>query len=309
MNRKLRAHLIVLPRWFALPCFGVVSLIGSVLAGGTLSQLNTWLGFIIVTLAMWSGHAQNTFWDWKAGLDDGEDRSVEKEYSAGCEVISGGLLKPGEVVTNFVILGILSIVVSVILSFRVGWPVIVPVVLGLAIPYFYTRGKFSWYHEAALAAGVVLATVGGMLAINPAAAWWQGVLVGLIPAIILSFLGLPLDEYPDASHNLKKGVHSLPYQIWANDFSLSLFLLTWVCILYSFQMFLIFIDILKPMTAISFALVPFFMYKIVTVQAAADILKQFTDNPISLPVFNKHAKILVVFGMLWPILLLIGQVI
>ncbi|GAI55101.1 unnamed protein product, partial [marine sediment metagenome] len=60
MKGRIKTHLFTLPRWFALAFFGPSALIGSLLAGGTLAELNTWLGFIAVAFLMAAGHSQNT---------------------------------------------------------------------------------------------------------------------------------------------------------------------------------------------------------------------------------------------------------
>ena len=169
MKAKLKAHLWTSGRWFALPFFGGAALIGSLLAGGTLSELNTWLGFITVALFMACAHSQNSYIDWAVGLDsiekDYTGGSVEKGYTGGCGILK--ILSVRELILNFTGWAILGLIPLIILSLRVTPYILIPAILGLAVPYFYTRGKFSWYHETALATGVVLAAVVGMFAVNP----------------------------------------------------------------------------------------------------------------------------------------------
>ena len=183
----------------------------------------------------------------------------------------------------------------------------VPAISGLAVPYFYTRGKFSWYHETALAAGVVLSLILGMLAIDPHAAWWKGILVALPAAIVLCYMGLALDEYPDAAANLKKGVKSLAYRVWDLNFDLCLYLVAWMLLLCIFQVFLIATGFLKPLTAISLILFPFVMARMVFFSPWAKNLRLSPENKVYLEGFTKEAKFLVLIAMLYPILVLIGQ--
>lgn len=309
MKGKIKAHLWTSGRWFALPFFGCSALIGSVLAGGSLSELNTWLGFIAVALFMACCHSQNTYIDWAVGLDRGEEKSVEKGYAGGCGLISGGILTPREVIFNFTGWFILGLIPVIILCLRVGPYILIPVALGAAVPYFYTRGKFSWYHETALAAGVVLAAVVGMFAVTPNPEWWIGVIVALPIAVSLSYLGLAFDEYPDAEANLKKGVKSVAYKVWECRFDLSLYLLAWFVIVYTFQVFLIAIGLLEPLTAISFVVFPLLLARLIFVKPHADALRENPASEVALQGFTATGKILVMVLCLYPVLILVGQVV
>lgn len=316
--KKLKIHLLTLPRWFALPWFGGCALIGSVIAGGTLGELNTWLAFISVALLMASGHSQNSYIDWAVGLDS-KDGSVEKGYTGGCGVIPGGLLSPAEVVFNFIALAAAGLAVCGVIAARVNPYVFVPAVLSLAVPYFYTKGKFSWYHETALASGIVLGTIQGMLAVNPNAEWWRGILVALPPAIVLCYLGLAFDEYLDAEANLGKGVKSLAYKVWEYRFDLSLYILCWLVALYILQLFLITIGVLKPLTMISLIDFPAIVAVLVFLKPWADDVRKCADyfpSPVktykrnkAIQGFNKVGRVLVLIGMTYPLLILLGQAI
>lgn len=303
---KLKAHLWTLPRWFALPFFGGSALIGSLLAGGTLGELNTWLGFIAVALLMACGHSQNSYIDWVAGLDRVEgEGSVEKGYTGGCGILK--VLTPKELILNFIGWGIAGLVVCGVVASRVTPYILVPAVLGLAVPYFYTRGKFSWYHETALASGVVLAGVSGMFAVNPHPTWWQAIVVVLPMAIILSYLGLAFDEYLDAYSNLKTGVKSLAFKVWEYRFDLSLYILAWLSMVYALQVFLITVGLLKPLTMLSGICFPFLLATVVLLKPYADAIR---DNPVDKAAqegFNRIGKLLVLIAMLFPVLVVIGQ--
>lgn len=307
--RKIKAHLWTSGRWFALPFFGCSALIGSIIAGGSLSELNTWLGFIAVALFMACCHSQNTYIDWAVGLDRGEEKSVEKGYTGGCGLISEGILSPREVIFNFVGWFILGLIPTIILCLRVGPYILIPLALGAAVPYFYTRGKFSWYHETALAAGVVLAAIVGMFAVNPHPDWWQGLIVALPIAVSLSYLGLAFDEWLDAPFNISKGVKSVAYKVWECRFDLSLYLLVWFVIVCTFQVFLIVIGLLVPLTAISFVVFPFLLAQLVSLKPHIDATRENPSDKSAQDEFNKVGKILVLTLMFYPVLLLIGQVI
>lgn len=305
IKTKLKVHLITLPRWFALPFFCGSALIGSLLAGGSIGGLNTWLGFILVAFLMACGHSQNSYWDWYVGLDRGEDRSAEKTYTGGCGVISQKLVTADEVIFNSTIWFVLSMAVAIILSIRVNSSYIfIPMLVGLFIPVMYTKGKFSWYHETALAMGVTLAAILGMFAVNPSPYWWKGLIVCLPIAVLLSFCGLAIDEYPDAEANLKKGVKSTSYKVWEYGFDLSTYLMLWIVAIYAFQVFLMTINFLNPLSMISFILFPIFLSEVVTLKKASDDFRKtkVVDS------FNKVAVKVVLTAAIYPVLILIGQV-
>jgi hypothetical protein len=91
---------------------------------------------------------------------------------------------------------------------------------------------------------------------------------------------------------LKKGVRSIAYKVWEYNVDLICYLLIWVVFVYIMQLFLIYVDILAPMTWLTFILVPFFMGAMVFLRKS----------------FRKTAGILVIIGACYPILTLIGQI-
>jgi len=308
VNRKLKAHLWTSGRWFALPFFGGSCLIGSLLAGGTLGELNTWLGFLAAALLMACGHSQNSYIDWAVGLDKPEGGgSIEKGYTGGCGILK--ILSPKELILNFTAWGIAGLIVCGVIASRVTPYIFIPGVLGLAVPYFYTRGKFSWYHETALASGVVLAGVTGMFAVNPHPAWWQAIVVVLPIAVVLSYLGLAFDEYLDAHSNLERGVKSLAYKVWESRFDLSLYILAWLVMNYAFQVFLITIGLLKPLTMLSLICFPPLLATLVFLKPYADAIRENPSDNVAQAGFNRVGKLLVLAAMLYPILVLSGQAI
>ena len=292
--KKLKAHLWTLPRWFATPFFGGVLLLGAVLAGGI--NANAWIGLTAGLLLMAGGHSFNSFLDYSwTGLDKGEieDRSAEKDYCGGQNIIEAGIVTPREVALNAVSWYVLSAIPICYLAVKVGWPILLVWVLSMLITFWYSKAKFQWTHELALFTGTgPLAALVGMYSVTPSPEWWIGIAASAPAGIILSFLGLALDEYPDAEANLKKGVKSIAYKVWEYDIDLMFYLLTWVVFVYLMQLFLIVTGILEPLTWLTFILVPFFI-------SAMVFLKRD---------FRKAAGMLVLIGALYPILMLIGQI-
>jgi len=294
MKAKLKAHLWTLPRWFAAPFFGSVTLLGAALAGSI--NGNAWLGLGAGLLVMAGGHSFNSYLDYSwTGLDKGEieDRSAEKDYCGGQNIIEAGIVSPGEVALNAGAWYLLSAIPVAYLAINVGWQIVIVWLLGMLVTFWYSKAKFNWTHELALATGAgPIAVLLGMYAVTASPEWWIGVLASLPIAVIFSFAGLALDEWPDAEANLKKGVKSLAYKVWEYDVDLLWYISAWVVFAYLFQLFLIVVGVLAPLTWLTFAILPVVMGCLV-------FLKKY---------FRKAAGIFVMVAALYPILILIGQV-
>jgi len=295
---KLKAHLWTLGRFFALPFFGVTLLCGAVIAGGSLGDLNVWLAFIAVTFVMAGGHSFNTLLDTEwTKLDKGEDTSVSKGYAAGTNVINSGILTAREVLANALTWYAIGTIFLAILAVRTTPMVFIPGVIGMLVTFWYSKSKFTtWSHELALAAGPLLAAVLGALSTG-SGEWVNSFLIALPIVLVFSYAGLALDEHPDAEANLKKGVKSLPYKVWEFGFDLSSYLLFWFFLAYLVQVFFITVDILAPLTGLTFVLLPLLIGLCV-------YLKGTYTKPDT---FKKFALAIVVTAACYPILLLVGQ--
>src|SRR5450759_2441548 len=98
MKRKLKAHLWTLPRWFAAPFFGSTLLLGAVLAGDI--SANSWWALVAGLLIMAGGHSFNSYLDYAwTGIDKGEveERSAEKAYTGGQNLLANGIVSQREV--------------------------------------------------------------------------------------------------------------------------------------------------------------------------------------------------------------------
>ena len=291
--KKIRVHLWTLPRWFALPVFAAPAILGGLLSGGM--TFNSWLGVIGTMLVMAGGHSFNSFLDYSwTGLDRGEatERSAEKDYAGGQSVIAAGLVTSREVALNAVAWYVLALVPLVYVAVNVGWPILVIGLLGFLVTFAYAKSKFNWTHEIVLgvAAGP-LAVLAGMFATASSPPWTRGLTASVPSGILISFIGLTIDEWPDAEANLKKGVKSIAYKVWENGVSLEWYLSSWLLFMLMYQVFLIAIGILSPLSAISFVIWPILMACIV-------LLKQD---------FRKWAGRFVMVGVAYPALLVLGQ--
>lgn len=293
MIRKAKVHLWTLPRWFAAPLFGAPAILGGLLSGGM--TLNSWLGVIGTILIMAGGHSFNSFLDYAwTGLDKGEtgERSAEKDYAGGQSIIAAGIVSLREVAFNAIAWYLLALIPLLYLAFHVGWQILLIGVLGMLITFAYAKSKFNWTHEMVLGiSSGPLAVLGGMFATTSSPPWITGLIVSVPSLVIISFVGLAIDEWPDAEANLKKGVKSISYKVWEYGVSLEWYISSWLLFMYMYQVFLIAIGILKPTSAISLITWPFLISFLV----------------LSRKNFRKWAGIFVLVGVTYPVLLVLGQ--
>jgi 1,4-dihydroxy-2-naphthoate octaprenyltransferase len=303
--KKLKAHLLTLPRWFAAPFFGSALLLGAVMAGGL--NANAWIALVGGLFIMAGGHAFNSYLDYAwTGIDKGkvEDRSAEKAYTGGQNLLANKVVSIREVLANALAWYVLSLIPIIYLSVKVGWGVLIVAVLGMLITFWYSWGKFNWTHELSLGVGAgPIAVLMGMFGVSSHPNIAAGMLAGVPFAIILCFAGLALDEWPDAEANLKKGVKSIAYYVWYASMSLEAFMGVWFAFMYLFQFFLVYLGILDKRTMWTLILVPFFMAMFVLLRSKD--LKEKGDAEG----FKKTAGIFVMVGALYPMLLLVGQLI
>jgi 1,4-dihydroxy-2-naphthoate octaprenyltransferase len=290
----LKLHLWTLPRWFAAPFFGIAAILGALLAGGL--TLNSWLGVIASLFIMAGGHSFNSLLDYSwTGLDKGrlKDRSAEKDYTGGQSLLATNLLSSKAVLINALSWYLAGSILIVYLARQNGWPIILIGLLGMLITFWYSRAKFNWTHELALATGIgPLPALMGMFATNPNPLWPQGILASLPVGILISFAGLALDEWPDAEANLKKGVKSIAYKVWEFGVSIEWYISSWLLFNFVFQILLITLKIYKPLTGITFITWPLFLAGLV-------FLKKD---------FNKATNAIILVAVLYFILLVIGQI-
>jgi 1,4-dihydroxy-2-naphthoate octaprenyltransferase len=293
LERKVKAHLWTLPRWFAAPLFGAPAVLGGLMSGGM--TVNSWLGVVGALLVMAGGHSFNTFLDYAwTGLDKGKpgERSAEKNYAGGQSVIAAGIVSEREVALNAMSWYVLALIPLAYLALKVGWQILLIGLLGMLVTFAYARSKFNWTHEMVLGiASGPLAVLSGMFATTSSPSWTGGLVVSVPSLILISFVGLAIDEWPDAEANLRKGVKSVAYKVWEYGVSLEWYVSSWLLFMYIYQVFLIAIGLLRPLSAISFLTWPFLISFLV----------------LSKRDFRKWAGLFVYVAVTYPVLLVLGQ--
>jgi len=186
----------------------------------------------------------------------------------------------------------LSLIPMIYLAVNVSWIIIPLAIAGMLITFWYAWGKFNWTHETALAVGAgPIAVFIGMFSVNPSPPIITGLLISVPVAVVLCYLGLAFDEWPDAEANLRKGVKSLAYKVWEYGISLEWYLMSWLLFVFMYQIFLITIDILSPMTGIAFITFPGLIASMVFLKVN----------------FRKAGGFLVLIAALYLVLLVVGQ--
>ena len=329
LRAKLKAHLWTLPRWFAAPFFGSALLIGCALAGGFFTR-NALIGLIGGLFIMAGGHAFNSYLDYAwTKIDQGEieNRSAEKDYCGAQNLIENKIVSIYETLFNALLWYVLSAIPILYLASTVGWGIIPVWIIGLLDTFWYSKSKFNWTHELALGTGCgPVAVLLGMFSVTAHPDIIKGIIISYPYAIILSFAGLALDEWPDAEANIKKGVKSVAFMVWglapwvrepasffqtpeyANKHGLipsglvgswvkdvnilRWYLMAWILFMFMYQIFLISIGYLAPLTAIAW--LTFFPMMACCVF--------FSSN------YRKAAGVFVAIAALYPVLLVVGQV-
>jgi 1,4-dihydroxy-2-naphthoate octaprenyltransferase len=313
MKQKIKTHLWTLPRWFATPFFASSCLMGSVLAGGL--NLHAWIAMLACILIMAGGHSFNSYLDYAwTELDKGEsqDRSAEKDYTGGQNVISAGVVSLKEVLSNALGWYVLSAIPVVYLAINVSSLVYIPWVLGMLVTFWYSWAKFNYTHELALGVAVgPLPALLGAYAVSAHPHIVGSLMVSVLVAIILSFIGLALDEWPDAEANLKKGVKSIAYMVWQYSpflptetkigdlqskkdiLGLQWYCTAWLSFLYLFQIFLIVIGVLNKLTGWTFIIAPFLLAMFVVMRGD----------------FRKSMRFIVAIAAAFPVILLVTQIV
>jgi 1,4-dihydroxy-2-naphthoate octaprenyltransferase len=244
---------------------------------------------------MAGGHSFNSLLDYSwTGLDRGEvsERSAEKDYAGGQSVIASGLVTPVEVLVNALVWYLLAAALLFYLSVTVGPWIVVVGIAGMFVTFFYSKSKFNWTHEVVLGIGAgPLAVLGGMYSTTASPPWATGLLVSVPAGVLISFIGLALDEWPDAEANLKKGVKSIAYKVWEYGVSLEWYLSSWFLFMYLFQLLLIVIGVLQPLSALSLITWPLFM---------SFLVLQRRD-------FRLWAGRIVIVGVMHPVLMVLGH--
>ena len=293
MKDKVKAHLITLPRWFALP-----AAVCAVLLGITLGDNWSWLSAMVVLAAIFEmayAHSFNTLLDYSwTGFDRGteEERSKGKVYTKAQQPIAAGILTPKEVMAN----GLVYLAISATFVGIVAWQVS-PVIWAIwavtaSCTFGYSWGKLHWSCEFFLGIGFGPFAIMLGMATQPNPDFLLAFLAGIPFLILWGYGAETIDQFVDASPNWPRGLRNFGALLWKNNVSVTMFLVWLLTISFLSQLFLIAGGILAPLTALS--------------------LISFIPFSFCLLYLEKNLKVGVVWGLggifIHFLLLLVGQI-
>ena len=221
LSTRLRVHLVVLPRWFALPMAVLTVILGASM--GEPAVVDIFLATLVVVGIMAWSHGMNTFLDYVwTGLDRGEvgERSRPKFYTSGQQPIAEGVVKPIEVLLSAAGWLALSALFAALLSSR-GHPwVWLPWGMASLCTFGYSWGKLHYSCEVFLALGFgpIATMLGAAAAPDPDLA--RGFLVGIPFGILFGFAAETVDQYMDAEVNWSKGLRNIGALTWKRQANL-----------------------------------------------------------------------------------------
>ncbi len=291
MKQKLKAHLITLPRWFALPCA-----VCSVLLGIALGGHWSWISAMIVLSALFEmagAHSWNGFLDkeW-THFDEGgvDERSKEKVYTGAQNIIMKGIVTSHEVVFNALGWYAVSAIFIGIVAVHIGSIIWLFWGLGALVTFWYSQAKKLWMPELALGVGfAVIPSIMGM-ATQPNANYLVAALASVPFFIMFSVVCESLDQFVDAPANWPRGGRSLGMLVWKMGGSIVTYASWWIAIAYISQLFLVQAGMLKPLTALS-------LIATVPLAFAIAMIEKLPDKAIVVGLFGVFVfHILIVVG-------------
>jgi len=253
---KLKAHILVLPRWFALPAAMSAVALGCLIAG------SPWWLTIVALLSgafmMAYAHTFNTLLDYSwTGLDKGAptERSRPKEYTTGQQPIAAGVLTKREVLLNGLVWLALSAGLAVPMGIWGSWWVWFPWSLVACCTFWYSWGKLHYCCETALGLGFGSFAVmfGAATSPNALGLFATACLAGLPFVLLWGFAAETIDQWCDSEPNWPRGLRNFGALVWKNNVSISAFTMWLIAIAYCTQLALIAGGVLAWQTGLSLA--------------------------------------------------------
>lgn len=264
IGQKLRVHLLVLPRPFALPVA-----LSSIALGGLLSGVgggNLALALLTGIFLLAFAHSTNSWLDWLIGFDRGpkDERSRKKLYTGAQNVIAEGKVSFLEVAFSAQGWLMLALVGAVALNFRATPWVWLPFFGIIGCAYAYSFAKKAWCPELPLGLGFgPLAVVLGATA-SPDPDLWRAFLAGIPLGIMFGGAAELVDQWLDAEVNIDKGLRSLGVIAWVYNVLPELLTLEVVAAYVALGVVVV-VGILSPWSFLSVLAVPLLAYTIARV--------------------------------------------
>lgn len=304
MKEKIKTYLLIAPRWFALPAALTAIALGGLLADGITWQVI--VAMVAGAVIMMGGHTYNSWADHMFGLDRGTPASVGKWYTSGSLLIEAGLTTRSKMLIYWVVCYAISAALVGWISSSIGsaWPWL-GWGIGVTTATIYSPGPCKGLKHLGFPeyCGIVGFGIAGCL-LGYTASSGTVTFIPVISGIAISlFWGLSWapDQFPDAESDYHKGVKNIGTLIAITKFPLGLYYLPAMLFAYMFQMFVINLGYLSPLTFLSVLALPLFTL-------GAIWITKGQSKPGG-PEFEKGIKFAIVGIFLSMLLVVIGQAI
>lgn len=259
MLSKLYTHIIVLPRWFALPAVVASVVLGSAIMGEVTAW--TWIAALAMTLGMAGAHSTNSWLDYLIGWDRGEkeSRSTSKMYTAGSQVLPERKATFLEVFTNSWFWYVLAAIPTYFWYDHIGsawiWLLYVaPILLAL----IYSFSKKLYFPELVILVGFgIIPCFAGAFSQSDSVEFWKFLLCGVTVGSMFAFSEI-WDQWQDCPENITNNLNSLGVLVYKAGTSLSQVLSFLVFVGYLLQVVIVQLGYLSTWSYLSLiGLLPF----------------------------------------------------
>ena len=166
--------------------------------------------FILTAIGLVLAHASvnilNDYFDFKSGIDK---KTIRTSFSGGSGILPQGILKPKGVYLYGVLTLLLAFIIGIYLTYVSGWPLIILILIGGILIYFYTS-VLTKCLMGELGAGLGLGAlpVIGTYFVQTGTLNFEICTISIIPCFLTANL-LLLKEFPDYEADLAGGRYHL----------------------------------------------------------------------------------------------------
>lgn len=190
------------------------AMLGSITAWVTFREFNFWY-FILVMIGVAVHHMGlnmiDDVFDYLHAVDrvpDGE----RNPYTGGSGVLTGGLLTAGQVLSAAILCYLIGIMITIYLTFVVGWPILLFAGLGIFSSVFYTmppiRYGYRGLGELSLLINFGPVLCLGAFYVQTGSIGWQPSIISLVPGFLMWSM-IVINEIPDYEEDKKGGKMNL----------------------------------------------------------------------------------------------------
>ncbi|MFQ5835889.1 MAG: prenyltransferase, partial [bacterium] len=197
-------------RYHFIPPSFLPAILGAVVAGVSTGKFSWWY-FGLVLIGVISNHAAlnmtDEYYDYKYSIDalkPGE----KNPYAGGSGVLTGGLIKAKDLVRAFLLGYLVTILIGLYLTVKIGWPILAFGVFGMFCSYFYTAPPVKFAFRGWGEMGLLVnfgSTIGlGSYFVQTQSLSWEAFWATL-PLGIMLFSMIVINEIPDYDEDRKGG--------------------------------------------------------------------------------------------------------